>query len=211
MIRVFIIDDHPVVRKGVRGLLEEFQDIQMVGESDGAPGTVELCADAKPNIILLDIKLQHGDGIMLCRILGRKLPDVKVVILTSYDDETYLLNALHSGAQGYLLKSSSPEILAETLRAVNNGERRISTSLMTAALQNLERMSGAQVLSSVGLTEEDRQLLQMLAEGSGNQQIAEQLFMSDRTVKRKLQDLMDKMGVTTRAQAVAEGFKRGIL
>jgi len=211
MIRVFIIDDHPVVRKGVRGLLEEFQDIQMVGESDGASGTVELCADATPDIILLDIKLQHGDGIMLCRILRRKLPDVKVVILTSYDDETYLLNALRSGAQGYLLKSSSPEILADTLRAVNNGERRISTSLMTAALQNLERMSSAQILSSSGLSEEDRQLLQMLAEGSGNQQIAEQLFMSDRTVKRKLQDLMDKMGVTTRAQAVAEGFRQGIL
>src|SRR5574340_641874 len=209
MIRVFIVDDHPVVRKGIRGLLAEYPDIEVVGESEGGPDVLDVCAALKPEIVLLDIKLVAADGISICRELRRTQPNIRIIMLTSYDDETYLMVALKSGAQGYLLKSTSPEILVDTLRAINAGERRISTSLMTAALRSLEQRGIDQIRSVSGLTEEDLQLLHLLADGAGNKEICDKLFMSDRTVKRKLQDLLTKLGAATRAQAVAEGFKRG--
>lgn len=211
MIRVFIVDDHPVVRKGICGLLAEYPDIEVVGESEGGPDVLDVCAALKPEIVLLDIKLVTTDGISICRELRRTQPNIRIIMLTSYDDETYLMVALKSGAQGYLLKSTSPEILVDTLRAVNAGERRISTSLMTAALRSLEQRGIDQIRSVSGLTEEDLQLLHLLADGAGNKEICEKLFVSDRTVKRKLQDLLTKLGAATRAQAVAEGFKRGLL
>lgn len=209
-IRVFIVDDHPVVRRGIAGLLAEYPDMQVVGESEGGPGVLEQCAALTPDIVLLDIKLQSGDGLSICRALRKSQPGLRIVMLTSYDEETYLLEALRLGAQGYLLKSSSPEILVDTLRAVQAGERRISSRLMTAALRSIEQSERERALAA-GLDEEEHQLLRLLAAGADNRAIAEQLFMSERTVKRKLQDLLDKLGAATRAQAVAEGYKRGIL
>ncbi len=209
-IRIFIVDDHPVVRKGISGLLGEYPDMQVVGESDGGPGVLERCAELNPDIALLDIKLQTGDGLSLCRAFRQANPAMHVVMLTSYDEETYLLEALRSGAHGYLLKSSSPEILVDTLRAVQAGERRISSSLMTAALRGLEQAQSERNLSS-DLGSEEMQILRLLAQGAANREIAARMFMSERTVKRKLQDLLEKMGAATRAQAVAEGYKRGYL
>jgi DNA-binding NarL/FixJ family response regulator len=211
MIRVYIIDDHPVVRKGIRSLLGEFADIEVVGESDGGPESLTACTDAHPDIVLLDIRLEFGDGLSLYSALRREKPTVKVIILTAYDDETYLNKALRIGVQGYLLKSSSSEILVDTIRAVNAGERRISNSLMSAALRSIEQMNNNQSNDDSGLNEEEIRLLQLLASGASNQAVASQLYLSERTIKRKLHDLFGKLGASTRAMAVAEGYNRGIL
>ncbi|HZW04303.1 MAG TPA: response regulator transcription factor [Anaerolineaceae bacterium] len=211
MIRVMIVDDHPVVRAGIGALLAEYPDVNVVGEADGGPDTLARCAELQPDILLLDIKLQAADGISLCRSLRSSLPDVRVIMLTNYDDESYLVNSLCAGAHGYLLKSSSPEILVDTLRAVQAGERRVSSSLITAALSSVERLGNESLMAELGLSEEELHLLQLLATGATNKVIAARLYMSDRTVKRKLQALMDKLGAATRAQVVAEGYRRGIL
>lgn len=209
--RVLIIDDHPIVRKGIRALLEEYPDVDVVGESSGGTDTLALCAELAPDIVLLDIKLENGDGINLCRALRQTLPAVRIIILTSYADENYLVSSLRSGAHGYLLKSSSPEILVDTLRAVQAGERRVSESLITTALKSVERLGNEQQSSTEDLSDEEMQLLKLLADGATNKIIASRMYMSERTVKRKLQGVMEKLGANTRAQAVSEGYRRGIL
>lgn len=209
--RVLIVDDHPIVRKGIRALLEEYPDVDVVGESSGGTDTLALCAELAPDIVLLDIKLENGDGINLCRALRQTLPAVRIIILTSYADENYLVSSLRCGAHGYLLKSSSPEILVDTLRAVQAGERRVSESLITTALKSVERLANEQQSSTEDLSDEEMQLLKLLADGATNKIIASRMYMSERTVKRKLQGVMEKLGANTRAQAVSEGYRRGIL
>jgi two-component system, NarL family, response regulator DevR len=211
IIRVLIIDDHPVVRKGVRGLLGEYPDVEVVGESSGGQDAIHLCRDLKPDVILLDIKLDSEDGLSLYTPLRRVHPAVKIIMLTGFDDDIFLQKALKLGVQGYLLKSSSPEILMEIIRAVYNGERRISNSLMDAALRSIEQISLEKDIYGTNLTEEEIRLMQLLASGASNQKIAEQLYLSERTVKRKLHELMDKLDANTRAMVVSEGYKRGIL
>lgn len=211
MIRVLIVDDHAIVRRGIRALLEEYPDVEVVGESSGGTDALRLCAELAPDIVLLDIKLEHGDGINLCRALRQSLPSVRIIMLTGYADETFLVNSLCNGAHGYLLKSTSPEILVETLRAVQAGERRVSDSLITTALKSVEKLANEQRGAAQELSDEEVQLLKLLADGATNKMIASRLYISERTVKRKLQALMEKLAANTRAQAVSEGYRRGIL
>ncbi|MBI9046783.1 MAG: response regulator transcription factor [Anaerolineaceae bacterium] len=209
-IRVFIVDDHPVVRKGIHGLLCEYPNIEVVGESDGSPGVLDLCDQFSPDIVLLDIELPFCNGLTLCQTWRQSRPDLRIVILTSYDEETYILEALRFGAHGYLMKSSSPEILVDTLQAVQAGERRISTNFMTTVLRSIEQ-SKSERIQATGVSEEELSFLQLIADGATNRNIAEELYISERTVKRKLQELLSKLGAKTRAQAVAKAYKQNIL
>ncbi|MEA4906536.1 MAG: response regulator transcription factor [Chloroflexi bacterium] len=210
-IRILIVDDHQVVRQGIRSLLSEYAEIQVAGESDGGPATLAQCAELRPDVVLLDIKLADANGLVLGRSLMRQQPELKIIILTSYDNEEYLIDAIRSGMSGYLLKNSSAEILVDTIRAVQNGERRICKDLMTTALNTMEQLGRKRLLDASGLDEEDYQLLRLLAGGANNEELANKLYMSERTVKRKLQELLAKLHASSRAQAVAEGYKRGIL
>ncbi|MFN8454850.1 MAG: response regulator transcription factor [Anaerolineae bacterium] len=161
---------------------------------------------------LLDIRLAlDSSGQELARQLRRTHREAKVIILTSYDEEGYLREAAQAGVQGYLLKSASAEVLAEAIRAAQRGEWRLSPALAGKALQQLQELSQAQAQSEAGLSDQELQLLQLIAEGATTHTMAQTLYLSERTVKRKVQDVLDKLGATNRAQAVTEAFKRGLL
>jgi len=200
-----------VVRQGLRSLLSQYPDIQVVGEADGGPGALELIAELQPDVVLLDIRLSGRSGLELARQLRRSHSEAHVIILTSHDDEAYLMEAAQAGVHGYLLKSASAELLAEAIRAVHAGEHRLSPALVSMALEQLEALSRAQAKAESRLSDQELQLLHLLAEGAGTQDMARTLYLSERTVKRKIQDILAKLGAASRAHAIAEAFKRGLL
>lgn len=208
---VFIVDDHLVVRQGLRSLLSQYPDIRVVGEADGGRDTVKLIARLQPDVVLLDIRLAGPSGLDLARQLQRARSQSRIIILTSYDDESYLLEAAQAGVHGYLLKSTSAEILADAIQAVHRGERRLSRAVAGKALQQLEALTQAQLQTEVGLSDQELQLLQLIADGATTQEMAGALYLSERTVKRKVQDILDKLEAANRAQAVSEAYKRGLL
>jgi two-component system, NarL family, response regulator DevR len=210
-IRVLVIDDHPMVRQGLHALLSQYSDIEMVGESDGQPGTIDLISQLLPDVALLDIRLAGASGIDLARQIRRSGSPTRVIILTSYDDESYLLEAAHAGAHGYMLKSASAEVLADAIRSVYAGQRQLSPELASKALTQLEALTRLHAQVEAGVTDLELQLIRMIVDGASTHDMALALYLSERTVKRKLQDLLTKLGATSRAQAVAEAYKRGLL
>ena len=210
-IRVLIVDDHPVVRQGVRSLLANHSDIQVIGEADSAANLYASLETNRPNVILLDIRMQGQTGIEIAQRLKREWQDLKIIMLTTYDDEEYLFGALRAGADGYLLKSASPQVLADSIRSVARGERLMSPALVDKMMRQFQTLANDKVRMEIGLTDQEMQVLQLVAAGATNKEIADKLFWSEVTVKRKTQDIFEKLGVSNRAQAVAEANKRGIL
>lgn len=211
MIRVLVVDDHPIVRQGVRSLLSNCEDMELVGEAENASRALELAGQARPDVILLDIRMPGTNGIEAARALGRQNPDAKLLMLSSFDDDEYVAQALQAGVQGYVLKSASDETLASAVRAAYRGERVLSPPVMDRLVQQFTDLSREHALHQLGLTEEETRILSLLAGGASNPRIAAELYISETTVKRKLQDIFEKLGVTTRAQAAAEAVRRGLV
>jgi DNA-binding NarL/FixJ family response regulator len=211
MVRVLIVDDHPIVRQGVRSVLANHADIEVVGEADGAASLFASLASIKPDVVLLDIRMPGQNGIEVTQRLKREYPDIKVILLSTYDDEEFLFGALRAGAEGYLLKSASNEVLASSIRQVGHGERLLSPALVGKVMREFQDLAKEKTRADSGLSDQELQVLRMIANGSTNKEIAENLYWSEVTVKRKVQDILEKMGVANRAQAVAEAGKRGLL
>ena len=209
-ISVLIVDDHPVVRKGVGSLLSQYSNIQVIGETGSFTTAVSVIQEQKPDVVLLDIRLGDKSGIDLAQHLRRINSSTRVIILTSYEDKAYISLAAQAGVYGYLSKSTSPEFLIEAIEAVHAGERRLSPSVGGKALEHLEELSALQVQTDIGLSDQELQLLVLLMEGASTEDMTKKLYLSERTVKRKIQDILTKLGATNRAQAVAEAFKRGL-
>jgi DNA-binding NarL/FixJ family response regulator len=161
-------------------------------------------------VVLLDIRLPGGTGIEAARALRRHAPDARIIMLTSYDDDEYLYGALEAGASGYLLKSASDETLIAAIRAVQRGERLIAPSLMDRMIQQFADLRRSQVKQGTGLSDEDIDVLNMIAAGASNEEIGASLSWSMASVKRKVQHIFECLGVTTRAQAAAEAVRRGL-
>jgi DNA-binding NarL/FixJ family response regulator len=210
-IRVMIVDDHPIVRQGVRGVLANHPDIEVVGEADSAPTLFAIVDSLQPDVILLDIRMPGQSGIEVTQRLKRDYPNIKVIVLTTYDDDEFLFGALRAGAEGYLLKSASQEVLADSIRQVGRGERLLSPTLVGKLMREFKDLAKDKARADTGLTDQELEVLRMIAAGATNKEIAEKLYWSEVTVKRKVQDILEKMGVANRAQAVAEAGKRGLL
>ncbi len=210
-VRVLIVDDHPVVRQGVRSVLANHPDIEVVGEADGAASIFANIESLKPHVVLLDVRMPGQNGIEITQRLKREHPEVKVILLSTYDDEEFLFGALRAGAEGYLLKSASNEVLASSIRQVGHGERLLSPTLVGKVMREFQDLAKEKTRADSGLTDQELAVLRMIANGATNKEIAEKLYWSEVTVKRKVQDILEKMGVANRAQAVAEAGKRGLL
>jgi DNA-binding NarL/FixJ family response regulator len=211
MIRVLIVDDHTIFRRGLRSILADEPDIVIVGEAEHGPGAMAAAAQLAPDVITLDIRLGGTDGIQITRQLAQRHPSVKTIILTTHEDRPYLLGALHAGAWAYLLKSTSYETLADVIRAVHGGRRLLAPELMHHVLDDYQRLVQDSIRHTSGLSEQDVTILHMLAEGAGSREVAEQLFWSEVTAKRKIQDIVEKLAATNRVHAVAEALRRGII
>ena len=210
-IQVLIVDDHHIVRQGVRSVLAIHADLHVIGEADGAPSLFAFLETARPNVILLDIRMPGQNGIEVTQRLKRDFADIKVIILTTYEDDEFLFGALRAGADGYLLKSASPQVLADAIRKVARGERLLSSALVSKLMREFQELAQDKTRAESGLTDQELTVLRMIAAGATNKDIAEKVFWSEVTVKRKVQDILEKMGVANRAQAVAEAAKRGLL
>jgi DNA-binding NarL/FixJ family response regulator len=210
-ISVLLVDDHLVVRQGIRSLLSQSPDIQVVGEAENSQVALGLVSELKPDVILLDVRLADSNGLDFARQLQRYEFDSRVIILTSYDNEEYLLQAAQAGVYGYLLKNTSAEILTDAVRAVYAGERRLSPALAGVAFRQVGTLSQTHLLVESGLIQQELEILRLIAQGTSTQEMAQTLYLSERTIKRKVQDVLDKLGATNRAQAVSEAYKRGLL
>ncbi len=210
-IRVLLVDDHPIVRQGVRSVLANHVDIQVVGEAENAATLFACLETVQPDIVLLDVRMPGQGGIEITQRLKREHPEIKVIILSTYDDDDFLLGALRAGADGYLLKSTSSDVLAASIRQVGAGERLLSPTLVGKLMREFQEMAKDKARADSGLSDQELQVVRMIAAGATNKEIAEKLYWSEVTVKRKVQDILEKMGVGNRAQAVAEAAKRGLL
>lgn len=210
-IRVLIVDDHPLVRQGVRSLLSNYADLSVVGEAADAASALRLAESAAPDVILLDIRMPGMGGVETARLLSRQHPAAKLLMLTSFEDEEYVAGALQAGAHGYLLKNISDETLAGAVRAVYRGERVLSPAVMDQVVQQFTEYSRERALHDAGLTDDEGRILSLLVAGASNPKIAAQLYLSETSVKRKLQDIFEKLGVSTRAQLAAEAVRRGLV
>jgi two-component system response regulator DevR len=210
-IRVVIVDDHPVVRQGMRNVLAYHADIEIVGEAENAAALFSKLDELSPDLLLLDIRMPGASGIEVTRRLKRQYNWIKVIILTTYDDDQFLAEAIRAGAEGYLLKSASPAVLAAAIRRVADGERLVSPSLMDTMLREFQEMSQVQDETRAGLTDQELEILAKIADGATNREIAGDMFMSEVTAKRKVQEIMEKLGASNRAQAAAEAARRGLV
>ncbi len=210
-IRVLVADDHPVVRQGLRSLLASYDDIQVIGEAEGGFSVMKQVESLQPDVILLDIRMTGSDGIAIAHQLRQSYPDIKVIILSTYDDDEYLFGALQAGVHGYLLKSVSHDILASSIRSVYKGQRLLSPTLIDKVVQQFEELAKERARHESGLSDQELQVLEEVAQGATNKEIAKKLYWSEVTVKRKIQDILAKLNVSNRAQAVAEAIRRGLI
>jgi two-component system response regulator DevR len=208
-IRILIVDDHPVVRHGLRNLLSIHPDFEIVDEAEDGAQVFPLLAKHKTDLILLDIQMSGQSGIDVARRVLQSYPEMKIILLTTYDDEIYLEQGIEAGVHGFLLKSVSHETLPDSIRAVMGGEKLLSPSLVSKVMTNYQKLAQEQAKRKAGLSADDLTILSLIAEGAHNKLIAEELFWSEATVKRRIQEILEKMNVSNRAQAIAEAVRRG--
>ncbi|WP_114558165.1 response regulator [Desertihabitans aurantiacus] len=205
MVRLVIVDDHPVVRGGLRDTFADAEDIVVVGEAgDGAEG-IERAATLAADVVLMDLRMPGMDGVAATAALRERVPSARVLILTTFDSESDVLPAIEAGATGYLLKDALPDELMRAVRAAARGESVLAPSV-TQHLMGQVRKSGASTL-----TDREKEVLQLVANGSSNREAAAALFIGEASIKTHLLHIYDKLGVRDRAAAVAEGYRRRLL
>ncbi len=210
-VRVLVVDDHPVVRHGVQHLLANDPEVEVVGEADSGPRALEQVVALQPDIVILDMRLPGTDGVEITQQLRRSHPEVKIIVLTAYRDEEYLLGALRAGAHAYLLKQASHEMLCEAIHRVYEGERLLSPTLISRVLEEFEAMARERVVEDSHLTETELHILNYIAAGDTTRDIAQKLHWSEATVNRRVQEILTKLNVSNRAHAVAEAIRRGLI
>jgi NarL family two-component system response regulator YdfI len=208
VIRLLIADDHPVVREGLRALLETAPDITLVGEAGDGAEAVRLAAELSPDLILMDLRMPGVGGIEAIQQIKARDPSVEIVILTTYDDDDQVLAGLHAGARGYLLKDVDRDVLFESLRSAHRGETLLQASVARTLVAHLETPRSAR---TEGLTPRELEVLALMAAGAANKQIAERLDIAERTVKAHATSIFNRLGVDSRTEAVAVALRRGLL
>jgi len=206
-INILLVDDHQVVREGLRRMLELETDFKVVGEAADAREVLTQMELFSPEVILMDIKMHGMDGIELTRQLKRKHPSCNVIMLTLYDE--YLTQAIEAGAVGYLLKDIKREELIRAIRAVCQGRSSLDLSLSRDRL--VELASPAENAQRWHLSERELDILRLIADGVTTEEIAGQLFLSQASVKRSVRLIFEKLGVRNRSEAVSEAYKRGLI
>jgi DNA-binding NarL/FixJ family response regulator len=201
-IRILIVDDHPVVRAGVAGLVEDQPDMKIVGQASNGREAIQQFRDHHPDIVLMDLQMPEMNGLDAMIAIRDEAPQARVIVLTTYLGDTQVLRAIKAGARGYLLKSALHKELLETIRAVHAGKKTISAE---ASYELAEHASDD------ALTPAEVRVLRLIAEGDANKEIAEQLSVSEETVKGQVRNILSKLGAKDRTQAAMIGLKRGII
>ncbi|GGT89208.1 MULTISPECIES: response regulator transcription factor [Actinomadura] len=201
-IRVFLMDDHEVVRRGVAALLSAEDDIEVIGEAGTAAEALARIPAVRPDVAVLDVRLPDGDGVSVCRELRSQLPELACLMLTSFDDDDALFEAVMAGASGYVLKQIHGSDLVGAVRTVATGQSLLDPR---STARMLERLRTRQEKNDPlkGLTEQERHILELIGEGLTNRQIGERLFLAEKTVKNYISNIFAKLGMSRRTQAAA--------
>jgi DNA-binding NarL/FixJ family response regulator len=202
MIRVFLVDDHEVVRRGVTALLESEADIEVAGEAATAESAMARIPALKPDVVVLDVRLPDGSGVDVCREVRSKVPDLACLILTSFADDDALFNAVMAGAAGYVLKQIHGSDLVGAVRTVAAGQSLLDPHTTATMLKRL-RDQATKKDPLAALSEQERHILELIGEGLTNRQIGERLFLAEKTVKNYVSNLLSKLSMQRRTQAAA--------
>ncbi len=205
-IRILIADDHLVVREGLRTILSVEEDFVIVGEAVDGKDALAQCAQVRPDLVLMDLRMPEMDGIEAIRQIKSRFPQVVIVILTTYDDDELIVRGLRAGAKGYLLKDATRRVLFETIRAAMRGEALLPPAIAAKVVARLSESGPVEELS-----DREREVLRLLARGAANKEIALALNIAERTVKAHLTHIFGKLGVSSRAEAVAYAMRAGII
>lgn len=204
-VKVFLLDDHEVVRRGLRDLLDAEPDITVVGEAGTAEQALARGPALRPDVAVLDVRLPDGDGIGVCRELRSRMPDLACLMLTSFDDEDALLDAIMAGAAGYVLKQIKGSDLVSAVRTVATGQSMLDPATTARLMRSLRDPEAAvrepHDARLAALTERERAVLELIGDGLTNRQIAKRLYLSEKTVKNHISRLLGKLGVERRVQA----------
>lgn len=212
--RLLLVDDHAVVRSGLRMLLENEQDVEIVGEAGNARDAIEAASRLKPNVILMDIGLPDLTGIDATREIKKRMPEVAIVALTIHEDEEYFFKMLEAGATGYVPKRAAPDELLTAIRAASTGQVYLYPSLAKLLVRDFlsgDRPEAEGVRTSSDLTEREQEILAHLAEGASNDEIAAALVISPKTVARHRENIMRKLNLHSRAELVRYAIRKGII
>lgn len=197
-IRVVIVDDHLMVRRGLATFLKVAENLELVGEADSGESSIQLCAELQPDVVLMDMVMQGMDGAAATRLIRKQCPSAQIIALTSFHDEILVKSALQAGAISYLLKGLSASELAQAIRAAHAGRPTISAEATEALVQ----AASHGVVPEHDLTEREREVLLLMVEGLNNTQIAGRLIVSPSTIKSHVSSILAKLGVTSRTEAV---------
>jgi two-component system, NarL family, response regulator LiaR len=206
-IRVMLVDDHMMVRRGLATFLMVFDDLQLAGEAETGEAAIALCAEVLPDVILMDMHLPSMDGASATRILRKQFPQIQVIALTSFKEGDLIKRALEAGAIGYLLKDVSADDLAKAIRAAHSGHATLSPEAAEALVQN----SNQPPVPGLDLTERELQVLSLMIEGLNNTQIAGRLSVSPSTIKSHVSNILSKLNVSSRTEAVTLALRNNLV
>ena len=211
-LRVLIVDDHGIVRAGIRSLLDGQSDIEVVGEAAGGEEAVEKAKELRPELVLMDIAMPGMNGIEATRRIKEDLPDTSVLVLSMHDDEEFFFPVLRAGASGYILKEAEPQELLYAIRTVHLGHIFLSPAVATALLEGFVTALPENLEENYGsLTRREKEVLKLAAAGKTNREMAETLFLSSRTVEKYRQAVMHKLGLARREDLTKYAIRRGLI
>jgi NarL family two-component system response regulator YdfI len=212
MIKILIADDHLSIRQGLRLILETESDFKLVGEASDGAEAVSLCKKLKPDVVLMDLRMPNMDGLTAIEKLREEQPEIAIVILTTFNEDELMLRGLQAGARGYLLKDTGRSTLFDTIRAAARGETLLKPEIMARVLaQKNSPVAKSKPDSTFNLTEREYEVLESVARGERSKEVAAHLGISERTVKAHLASIYNKLGVDSRAAAIAVAAQKGML
>lgn len=216
-ITVLIVDDHPLLRQGLKTLLELEGGITVVGQASNGPEAIRLAKQLQPDVVLLDINMPGMNGVEVAKVLREQQPDLGILVLTIHDDEPYVKEMIRSGAKGYLLKDAEPRQVVQTIKKVAAGESVYPTDLMERVMERyhqlevrMGRLQSAAAINDLSLTNRELEILRYIVEGMRNKEIANALYISEKTVKNHITNLLRKLDVEDRTQAAVFAVSQGL-
>jgi len=209
--RILLVDDHEVVRLGLKALLDRHPNFEVVGEAGNAREAVEFAEELEPDVIVMDIRLPGGSGIEACQEITDKRPDSKVIMLTSYAEDEMLFSAIRAGAAGYVLKQIGGEDLVRAIEAVGRGEALLDPAVTQRIFQEVRKAAREEEASAFSaLTQQEKHVLLLVSEGKTNREIAKSLFLGEGTVRNYVSSILSKLGVSNRAEAAAYAVEHNL-